>query len=141
MNKPVPSRYLQIIGSVFGVALLVALVASAAAIFATSSRDFWVFVIAGLLFTVPCALAAWHGSLLKEDERPQSLSDWLQFFVASAMVSVLFVLIDVLIVHPGISLIFTIGSLSMTFIALPGAARAWVIDALSARRQAGDSNV
>lgn len=130
----------HVIASVFGIVLLVALVTLAASLF-TSGKDFWFCTIAGYLFTVPFALAAWHGTLWKTDEGPRSPVEWLQFFIVSAVLSGLFVLIDVLVVHPGISLVFTFGALSMAFIALPGAARAWMVDFMSARKHIGESDV
>lgn len=140
LSTPVSTQRSHVIASVFGVVFVVALVTSAAALFA-SGKDFWFCAIAGCLFTVPCALSAWHGTLWKKDEGPRSPIEWLQFFIGSAVLSGVFVLIDVLVVHPSFSLILTLGALSMAFIALPGAARAWMIDFMSARQRIADSDV
>lgn len=66
--------------------------------------------------------------------------EWLQFFVGSAALSGVFVAMDIVVVHPGLSLVFTIAALSMAFIALPSAARAWLIDFMSAGKHIGDSD-
>lgn len=124
-------RTRSVMASAVGLVLLVALVTLAAAVF-ESGRGFWFAAIAGYLFTIPFAIAAWHGNLWKNGEGPRTPAQWLQFFAMSAALSAVFVLIDKLVVHPGLSLIFTFGALSMAFIALPGAARAWLLEALSA---------
>jgi hypothetical protein len=128
-----------VIASIFGIILLLALVTLGAAIF-MSGQDFWVCAMAGYLFTVPFALVMWHGKLEGKDGGLRSASEWLAFFVMSVALSGLFILIDVIVVHPGFSLVFTIGALAMAFIALPGAARAWLLECLSAREQRGGSD-
>jgi hypothetical protein len=129
-----PSWRSGVIASIFGIILLLALVTLGAAIF-MSGRDFWFCAIAGYLFTVPFALLMWHGTLEGKDAGPRSTSEWLVFFVMSVALSGLFILIDVILVNPGIGLVFTIGALAMAFIALPGAARAWLLEFLSTREQ------
>jgi hypothetical protein len=129
-----PSQRSRVIASIFGIVLLLALVTLGAAIF-TSGGAFWFYAILGSLFTVPFALAMWHGTQGGKDKGPLSTAEWLIFFVMSAALSGLFVLIDVILVHPGISLVFTFGALAMAFIALPGAARAWLLEFLSTREQ------
>jgi hypothetical protein len=53
------------------------------------------------------------------------------------VLSAVFVAIDVLLVHPGLGALFTLGALAMAFIALPGAARAWVLEFLATRQRNG----
>lgn len=135
-----PSRRSGVIASIFGILLLLALVTLGAAIF-TSGRDFWFCTIISYLFTVPFALWMWHGTPEGKDAGPRSSSEWLVFLVMGVALSGLFILIDVILVNPGIGLAFTIGALAMTCIALPGAARAWLLECLSAREQRGGSDV
>jgi hypothetical protein len=125
-----------VIASIFGILLLLALVTLGAAIF-TSGRDLWFCAIFGSLFTVPLALTEWHGTLGGKDRGPLSPAEWLCVFAVSAVLSALFVVIDIVVVHPGFSLIFTFGALAMAFIALPSAARAWLLEFLSTREQSG----
>ncbi|CAN7627077.1 hypothetical protein [Polaromonas sp. LjRoot131] len=128
------------IASIFGIILLLALVTLGAAIF-RSGGDFWFCAIAGYLFTVPFALWMWHGTQEGKDAGPLSTAEWLGFFVMSVALSGFFILIDVIVVDPGFSLVFTIGVLVMAFIALPGAARAWLLEFLSTREQSsGESD-
>jgi hypothetical protein len=108
---------------------------SVAAFLFSSDRHFWITAIAGYLFTVPFAISAWSGSLWKRNAAdtpsPPSWQDWVGMFFVGLVISAFFVAIDVAVVHPGFSLIFTIGAVAMTFIALPGAVRAWVLELLS----------
>lgn len=130
------SRRQRLIATTIGLLLLIALVTLGAAL-VTSGRDFWSWAIAGYLFTVPFALGIWHEALPKDSQGPQSPADWLASFVLSAVLSGIFIAIDVAIVHPGLSLIFTLGALSMAFISLPSAARAWFLERRSANRKNG----
>lgn len=140
MDKASSAKLLRSLASVFGVALLVALVTGAAAIF-EHGNDFWVVAIAGYLVTVPLAVAAWHGDFFGKDDGPRTPLEWLLFFAISAVLSGIFVAIDIAVKHPGISLAFTIGALAMMFIALPSAARAWMLEWLSAQdgKEGGDA--
>jgi hypothetical protein len=139
VDRVPPTKRLRVIASVFGVTLLVALVTVVAAIF-DSGKGFWFLAIAGYLFTVPFAIPAWHGNFFGKEDGPRTPTEWLQFFAGSAVLSGVFVAIDVAIKHPGFSLVFTLGALVMTFIALPGAARAWLLEFLSARERDGEND-
>ena len=140
MSKTSTIELRRVIASAFGVALLVALVTGAAAFF-EHGNNFRVVAIAGCLFTVPLAIAAWHGDFFGKDDGPRTPLAWLLFFALSAVLSGIFVAIDIGVKHPGISLVFTIGALAMTFIALPSAARAWMLELLSAQDGKEDGDV
>ena len=132
----------EIIASAAGLALLVALIFTAAYLFAPG-ESLWSYAIAGHLFTVPFALCEWHSGILtrkaKDQFMPLSWQDWLGMFVGGLILSALFVAIDTAVVNPGFSLIFTIATLALTFIALPSALRAWLLGQLKPRRGAGDA--
>lgn len=133
------AKTINVVASAIGLVVLVGMVSVAAAILSTD-QHFWVSVVAGNLFAIPTAIAAWNGALWKdskdEAQVPPTWRNWLGIFVASAVVSGLFVAIDVAVVHPGFSLVFTVGALALSFVALPSALRAWVLEQLS-RRQGG----
>ena len=122
------------VASATGIMLLIGIVSVAAYLFA-SEKDFWFTAIAGHLFTVPLAVSDWSGSLRKSNTNdqavPPSWQYWLVIFTVGLLTSTVFVLIDFALVHPGFSLIFTIGAVAMTFIALPSAVRAWLLELLS----------
>lgn len=140
MSKTSTIELRRVIASAFGVALLVALVTGAAAFF-EHGNNFWVVAIAGCLFTVPLAIAAWHSDFFGKDDGPRTPLEWLLVFAISFVLSGVFVAIDLAVKHPGISVLFTIGSLGITFIALPSAARAWMLKLLSAQdgKEDGDA--
>jgi len=133
------ARTINVVASAIGLVVLVGMVSVAAAIFSTD-QHFWVSVIAGNLFAIPTAIAAWNGALWKdsnnETQAPPTWRNWLGVFFVAAVVSGLFVAIDVAIVHPGLSLVLTAGALALSFVALPSALRAWALEQLS-RRQGG----
>ncbi|MBH9577251.1 hypothetical protein [Inhella proteolytica] len=115
-------------------ALLLALVSACAAIF-FSGKDFWLVAIGGSMLTAPMAISAWHGDLFGKHGGPQTAGEWLLYFAMSSVLSAVFVAIDLAVVHPGLSLVFTLGALAMTFVALPGAARAWLLESLAAHQR------
>jgi hypothetical protein len=121
------------VNSIASAIALVALVGSvtfAAAIF-SSGRDFLIAATAGNLVCTLTALAAWSGALWGGVELTMTCRAWIEFFFATAIISAVCVVIDIAIVHPGISLVFTSGALALSFIALPSALRAWLLDRLS----------
>lgn len=132
----------EIVASTAGLALLVALIFTAVYFF-TPADAFWSYAIAGLLFTVPFALSEWHSGIFtrkaKEPSVPLSWQDWVGMFVGGVILSSLFVAIDLAVVHPGFSLIFTIAALALTFIALPTALRAWLLTQMKPRGGADDA--
>jgi len=130
------AKAINAVASAIGLVVLVGMVSVAAILF-SPGQHFWVTAIAGYLFTIPLAIAAWNGVLWKrntnEVHAPTSWQDWVVMFFVSVVISALFVAIDVVVAHPGISLIFTIGAIALAFVALPGALRAWVTELLSSR--------
>ena len=130
------ARAINAVASAIGLTLLVGMVSIAAFLF-SPDRHFWVTAIGGYLFTVPFAIAAWNGVLWKrqanEAQASNSWQEWVGMFFVGLVVSALFVAIDVAVVHPGFSLVFTIGAISLAFIALPSAIRAWLLELLSNR--------
>jgi hypothetical protein len=112
------------------------MVSVAAAIF-SDVQHFWVSAIVGNLFVVSTAIGAWSGALWKnrehETQAPTTWRHWIGIFFAAIVVSGIFVGIDVAVVHPGIGLVFTFGALAMSFVALPSALRAWIMEKLSQR--------
>ncbi len=89
------------------------------------------------MFTVSFALAVWHGKFWIGNKSPRSAFEWLLVFALSLAITSIFILIDVLVIHPGLSLLLTLGAMSVTFIALPSAVRAWMIVFLSERKHIG----
>lgn len=127
MQTAEPTRLQRLTATFVGALLLVVLVVGTAATFA-KANDVWFCTIGGLLFTVPFALSFWHGRLGLDASSPKSARDWLLLFAGSVAMSGAFIAIDLLVVHPGISLIFTFAAVAMAFIALPSAARAWLLE-------------
>jgi hypothetical protein len=127
------------LASAIGVIFQAALVILTAATF-TSGKNFLFCTIAGLLFTVSFALAVWHGKFWNGSKSPRSAFEWLLVFALSLAITSIFILIDVLVIHPGLSLLLTLGAMSVTFIALPSAVRAWMIVFLSERKHIGKSD-
>ena len=129
MNK----RAVNTLASAAGLTMLVGLVSAAACLF-SPGQSFWFTAIAGCLLTVPFAMAAWNGSLWKPTDglaTPQpSWRDWVGVFFVDLALSGLFVAIDLVVAHPGFSLVFTLGAVGLTFIALPSAVRAWLLERL-----------
>jgi len=87
--------------------------------------------IFGNLIALPTALAEWNGVLGKGAYSPPSWREWIGVFFGAGALSAAFVAIDVALVHPGFSLFLTIGALAITFVALPSALRAWMLERLS----------
>ncbi|UUZ48579.1 hypothetical protein LP420_38735 [Massilia sp. B-10] len=108
------------------------MVSGATAIY-LNGHDFLGAAIACNLIAVFTALAAWSGALWKDAQAPATWRGWVGIFFGAGMISGVFVAIDIVLVHPGISLAFTIGALALTFIALPSALRAWIQERLSRR--------
>jgi hypothetical protein len=89
------------------------------------------------------ALATWSGAVFPGKEpkyfRPEHWKDWIAMFWFSIPISALFLFIDcgwhlsqmlggtACDRNPGITVVFTAGSLAMTAIALPSALRAWLL--------------
>jgi hypothetical protein len=132
----VEEKTINALASAIGLALLVGLVSGAAYLY-SPGRHFWVTAIAGNLFTVPFAIAIWKGMIWKDraGDAPITWQHWISVFFGGLLLSVVCIAIDVAIVHPGFSLLFTIGAISLTFIALPSALRQWVRERLSVRRE------
>lgn len=86
--------------------------------------------IFGNLVALPTALAAWSGALWKGAERPANWREWIGIFFGAVALSAAFVAIDIVLVHPGFSLAFTIGAIAISFVALPSALRAWMLERL-----------
>ena len=135
-GDPLKSRTINVVASAIGLVVLVGMVSVAAGIFFTG-RNFWFSAIAGNLFAVPTAIATWNGALWRDSQNETRAQptwrDWIGIFFVGAAVSGLFVAIDVAVVHPGLSLVFTIGALALSFVALPSALRAWVLEQLLRR--------
>jgi uncharacterized membrane protein len=108
------------------------MVSGATAIY-LNGHDFLGAAIACNLIAVLTALAAWSGAPWKNAQAPSTWRDWVGIFFGAGMISGVFVAIDIVLVHPGISLAFTIGALVLTFISLPSALRAWIQERLSHR--------
>ena len=129
------------IASGVGLVLLVGIVTLAAHLF-SPGQHFWVTAIAGYLFTVPLAIAAWNGALSKHDKSETqgttTWQDWIGLFFVGLVFSAVFVAIDLGVAHPGISIVFTIVAVSLSLVALPSAIRAWVLQLLSNRRSGQD---
>ncbi|WP_457445879.1 hypothetical protein [Roseateles sp. P5_E4] len=105
-----------------------------AAWFLPYDDHFWPLVIAGYAVLGPFAVWMWSGSALrrsgKPEESPLTWRDWVGFFFLGLVLSVAFVALDNTVNHPGLSLAFTFAAIAMTMIALPGAVRAALLDAL-----------
>lgn len=131
------------LASVIGLITLIGMVSVAAAIFdnvQASSHDIRTFSVSamiGNLIAVPAALSAWSGVLWKkvkdEAKDPTTSLEWIVIFFCAAFLSVIFVAIDVEIRHPGFSFAFTFAAITMSFVALPSALRAWIREQLSRR--------
>jgi len=129
-------RPAQILASLVGLAMLLALILGATWAFAPA-QDFKTISFLILAFAIPFALAAWSGLLFREkgskDPVHIAWKEWLAVFAGGAVVSAIFVTIDLLMVHPGIGLVFTIGAIALTAIALPSALRAWLLERWTSR--------
>ena len=73
---------------------------------------------------VPAALVAWRGMLWKKAKDaikgPTTPLEWIVTFFCATLLSVIFVAIDFVIRHPGLSFAFTIATITLSFVALPG---------------------
>ena len=129
-------RTINSVASAIGLAFLIGMVTLAAFLF-SSGRHFWTIAIAGYLVTIPFAIAVWNDALWRHTtngtQASASWRDWVGVFFAGLAVSMLFVALDMAVAHPGFSLMFTIAVVSLTFIALPSAIRAWLVQLLSNR--------
>lgn len=119
------------------------MVTSSVALFAPE-EDFVATAITINLIGALTAMAGWHGVLFgKRASQPETVSEWLGIFFGGSLMSTLFLLVDC---HwhlpialggsgcdsrPNFSVIFTIGAIAMTVIALPSALRAWLIARMS----------
>lgn len=130
------------LASAIGLVALVGMVSIAAEI-VSDVQHIWVTTIIGNVIAVPAAIAAWSGAMWKDSKHeihaPRTWRDWIGVFFAATALSVAFVAIDVAIVHPGLSLTFTVAALALSFIALPSALRAWILERLSRRRSEPDN--
>lgn len=120
----------QFAASSTGLVLIVALVTGLAYLFMSDDKP-EVVAILGNMFAIPMAIAAWTGVLWKSKESaaagPRTPRDWLIVFLCSSVFAVIFIAIDLVIVHPGLTAAFTIGACSISVIALPSAVRAWIL--------------
>ncbi len=127
---------LNALASATALLLLLALVAVAAWVVAPIDR-FWSTAVIGSLLTVPVALAAWGARLNGRNRlamyEPKTWKDWIGVFFVGLAISGAFTLIDLAVGHPGVSLVFTAGAVALTFVALPSAVRAWLLQALTMR--------
>jgi len=140
----------QAIASGIGIALLGAMV-TLAAYWVSSAANFATTALLGNLIAIPFAGAAWTGVLWKRGKatsyEPESWIEWVAMFFVGLAMSALFVFMDcgwhvplfrqefICDGHPGFSAIFTFAAISVTFIALPSAARAWALEVLSKRQK------
>jgi hypothetical protein len=119
----------QLIASAVGLALVVALVTALS--YAFIPNDVLRTSLFGTLFAIPTALAAWTGVLWRDKGKlikgPDTWAEWIVVFLSSSTLALIFLSIDIAVVHPGFSLIFTIGACSISVIALPSAVRAWLL--------------
>lgn len=134
---------INVIASATALLFLFGLIAVATTIL-LPGKDFWFVVIAACFLLFPLAIASWNKTFWKskEDSKqqvttkshgPSTWKDWSFLFVYGLITSAIFISIDIAIAHPGISLIFTIGAVLLTVLALPGAVRAWILERLAAR--------
>ena len=130
------ARTINALASAIGIIALVAIVSVAVAFF-SEPQQFWLSAIAANLFAVPTAIAAWNEGLWKKSksdaQAPTTWGEWIGVFLIASLVSAVFVAIDTTVDNPGLSLVFTIGALAISFVALPGALRAWIVEQLSRR--------
>ncbi|GLS97887.1 hypothetical protein GCM10007918_51790 [Piscinibacter gummiphilus] len=126
----------ELVAYVAGIATILAVIFGATALF-MQGKAYWGVAGAASLFTVPISVTMWRGRLFGnkagEQSTPRSVRGWLQAFLGSAVLSAIFIVIDIIIVHPGLSLGLTIAAVGTAVAALGGAARAWVRRELSAR--------
>src|SRR5450830_819085 len=127
---------IQALASGLGILLLTAIATTLASLVSSDSD----FISNAIIFNVVCigfAIAAWTGVLFrrKREELPQPVSwgMWLGMFPIGLTFSVLFLLMDCdwhfpftekgfhCEGHPGFGVIFTIGDIVMTVVALPSA--------------------
>ena len=129
------------VASAIGLVALVGMVSLATALY-TDGQDFWTCAFLGNLIAVATAFAAWSGALWKDAKNelpfPPTWQDWIGIFFVASTLAGIFVAIDVAVVHPGISLVFTIGALALSFVALPSALRAWISAQLSRKHRRRD---
>lgn len=130
----VRAKVINVIASAIGLVLLISMVSLAAFLY-TRGEHFWIIAIAGYLLTVPFAIRAWNCYLIKDKDFKllSSWKEWVGLFLISAVMSAIFITIDIIIRYPGLSVIFTMAAVSTSFIALPSAIRAWVLKLLSDR--------
>ena len=130
------------LASAIGLISLVGLVSAASAIFSYAhaspqDQSFGVLAIIGNLIAVPTALAAWNGILWKKGKEtikgPTTPLEWIVTFFCATFLSIIFVAIDFAIKKPGLSFVFTIGAITLSFVALPSALRVWISEHLSRR--------
>jgi hypothetical protein len=141
------SRIVQVIASGLSLIFLVLSV--------TAATYFWVpadsfIVSAGLLNLLASvfAIGTWAGALNKQgshgaDLQNLSCAGWLALFLGASLLSALLLFMDCgwhlpaglggtrCDGHPGLSIVFTLGSVLFTAIALPSALRAWLLEFLS----------
>lgn len=127
----------QALASGAGVALLAFLVAVAAHWYAP--ENFWPTAGLAWAFTFLLAFVVWSGALWRcqhSADAPKTWGEWVVFFFGGTLLSALFLYIDLQLTDgdPGISAVFTMAALAMTFIALPSALRAWLLARLAAER-------
>jgi len=131
----VRTKTITVVASIVALVVLVSMVSVAAGIFA-SGQDFWILTIVGNMFAVLTAIAAWNGAFSKSSgsdvKVPPTCQEWIGIFFCAALLSGVFVAIDVASGHPGFSVVFTIGAVALSFIALPSALRAWMLERLAA---------
>lgn len=141
MQRP---AVINAVASAAGLLLLLVIVSLAVWLFAPG-ENFWSMAIAGNLFVIPVVAAAWSGALFRQRGaaagEPKTWVDWIALFALCLGISAVFVVIDLAVAHPGISLVFTIGAVAMTLVALPGALRAWFLEVLKTSRAREETDV
>jgi len=134
---------IQIVAAVIGLAVLCAIVTLGVAFISTDGNYMWSAVYSNLVAFVVTA-AMWTGDIWgrpgSKSMRPESWGEWLGTFAGSLVFTLLFLLMDcggrlpifhpdfVCNGHPGISVVFTLGAILTTVVALPSAVRAWVLE-------------
>ena len=134
---------IQILASAIGLTFLCFIVTLGAA-FVSADEDYISNAIFANLVAICFAAIVWTGVLWRKSKSnpkgPASWGEWLVVFAGGLGLTLVFLLIDcggcLPIFHPkfvcaghlGFSVIFTVGVICLTSIALPSAIRAWILE-------------
>lgn len=119
-----------------GVALLMiaGIEALTAVCFLPVDEHFWPLVAVGYVVLAAFAVWSWTDPAPrvggKVAQGPTGWREWVGVFFLGLVLSVAFVAFDKAVQHPGLGLAFTAAAVAMTMIALPGAVRAALLEAL-----------